>query len=547
MPNRDTDALWRYHNETKHSYSSVRTSGHRLDWANYPLPFKIYRDVESIPLPREWNDSGMDALSAISFPGAVAESEAAPDLKSLAALLYHSAGITRRREFPGGEIYFRAAACTGALYQVELYLVCGPLPDLEAGLYHFNPADFALDRLRSGDWRGVLARATAGEESIRNAPVTIVCTGTYWRNAWKYQARTYRHFFWDNGTMLANLLAMAAAQRLPARLVMGFLDEEVNRFLNLDTEREVGISMVALGSGAAAESVPSGKIEVMELNTAGPPRGEVDYPLMREAHAASCLATLEEVRDWRSRTPVPVEPERPRDGGVVPPAETLVDLKPFAGMARTGVIKAPVAHAPGSDFTDSPQDGIEQVIRRRGSSRRFARAPIRFEQLSTLLVRATQAIPADFLNPGLDPAGSRLNDLYLIANAVEGLPPGAYYLRRDRPTLERLKQGEFREQAGYLGLEQELPADAAVAIFFLADLPAIFGRFGNRGYRAAQMEAGIIGGKLYLAAYAQKIGATGLTFYDDDVTSFFSPHAAGKSAIFLIAVGIPAQRLLRTL
>jgi hypothetical protein len=68
-------------------------------------------------------------------------------------------------------------------------------------------------------------------------------------------------------------------------------------------------------------------------------------------------------------------------------------------------------------------------------------------------------------------------------------------------------------------LDQELPADAAVDIFFLADL-----------YRAVQLEAGIIGGRLYLAAYAQRLGATGLTFYDDEVTRFFSPHAEGKSA-----------------
>ena len=82
-----------------------------------------------------------------------------------------------------------------------------------------------------------------------------------------------------------------------------------------------------------------------------------------------------------------------------------------------------------------------------------------------------------------------------------------------------------------------MPADAAVAVFFLADLRPILQRFGNRGYRAVQLEAGILGGKLYLAAYAQRLGATGLTFYDDEVTAFFSPHAAGKSAIFLVAVG----------
>jgi hypothetical protein len=33
-----------------------------------------------------------------------------------------------------------------------------------------------------------------------------------------------------------------------------------------------------------------------------------------------------------------------------------------------------------------------------------------------------------------------------------------------------------------------------------------------------------------------------LTFYDDDVVQFFSPHAAGKSAVFLVAAGHPARR-----
>ena len=51
-----------------------------------------------------------------------------------------------------------------------------------------------------------------------------------------------------------------------------------------------------------------------------------------------------------------------------------------------------------------------------------------------------------------------------------------------------------------------------------------------------------LGGKMYLAAYAQKLGASGLTFYDDDVISFFSPHARGKSAIFLVALGRSALR-----
>jgi nitroreductase family protein len=107
--------------------------------------------------------------------------------------------------------------------------------------------------------------------------------------------------------------------------------------------------------------------------------------------------------------------------------------------------------------------------------------------------------------------------------------------------LECLKPGDFRSQAGYLGLQQALPADAAVDVFFLADLRPTLQCYGNRGYRAVQVEAGIVGGKLYLAAYAQHLGATGLTFFDDDVTAFFSSHADGKSAIFLVAVGHSAK------
>jgi SagB-type dehydrogenase family enzyme len=186
---------------------------------------------------------------------------------------------------------------------------------------------------------------------------------------------------------------------------------------------------------------------------------------------------------------------------------------------------------------EAASDTIEQVIRRRGSTRRFRRESISFPQLSTMLLRATDGIAADFR----EPAGGMLNDLYLIIHAVDGLPPGAYVLRPERQALELLRQGDFRREAGYLGLMQGIPADASVDVFFLTDLPPILQRFGNRGYRAAQLEAGLMGGRLYLTAYAQRLGASGLTFFDDDVTNFFAPHAADKSVMFLVALGKSGQ------
>jgi SagB-type dehydrogenase family enzyme len=501
--NSNPEAAWTYHEATKHSYASLRSNPHFLDWGNQPLPFKIYPRQEVLGLPGEVRPTGVAALSAIA-EGISAETNVAPDLGALAQLLYLSAGITRYRSYSGREIHFRAAACTGALYEVELYVVCGDLANLQAGIYHFGPDEFGLRRLRAGDYRGVLVEATAGDHAIVHAPVVIACTCIYWRNAWKYQARTYRHFGWDNGTVLANLLAVATALGLPAKVVCGFVDAEVNRLLDFDPQREVAFSLVALGH-ASNLSQRSPKVQPLGLETVPLSRREVDYPLMQEMHAASSLHSSEEVAAWRKHT---------HSANVQPPTGPIVQLQPLADAEMS-------------------RDTIEQVILRRGSTRKFAQASISLAQLSTVLDRATRGVPADFL----DPPGSQLNQLYLIVHAVEGLEPGAYVFYRDRGLLERLKPGNFRAQAGYLGLEQELPADAAVAVFFLADLRPILQRLGNRGYRAVQLEAGILGGKMYLAAYAQRLGATGLTFYDDEVTRFFSPHAEGKSAIFLVAVG----------
>jgi SagB-type dehydrogenase family enzyme len=188
---------------------------------------------------------------------------------------------------------------------------------------------------------------------------------------------------------------------------------------------------------------------------------------------------------------------------------------------------------------EQSKDTIEQVILRRGSTRTFdTAAAITLAQVSVILDHATRGLPADFLRP----PGEQLNDLYLIVHSVQGLKSGAYFFRREPNTLELLKEGNFRAEAYHLGLEQELPADACVDIFFLADLRGILERYGNRGYRAVQLEAGAIGGRIYLAAYAQHLGATGLTFFDDDVISFFLPHARDKSAIFLLAIGKPLKR-----
>jgi len=296
------------------------------------------------------------------------------------------------------------------------------------------------------------------------------------------------------------------ASGLPTEIVLGFVDAEVNRLLDLDTRREVSLCLVPIGRTSESSLPAPGEAPALGLETIPLSQHEVEYPAMLEIHDASSLESVEEVNQWRGKPPV----------------------LPSSALAGEAV------RLPRLPEDEQTKDTIEQVILRRGSARTFDKAAsITLAQLSTIFDCSTLGLPADFL----EPPGAQLNDAYLIVHSVQGLKPGAYFFRRERNTVELLKEGKFRAEAYRLGLEQQLPADACVNIFFLADLNRILERYGNRGYRAVQLEAGAIGGRMYLTAYAQRLGATGLTFFDDDVTNFFSPHAEGKSTTFLLAIG----------
>ena len=440
--NSEIEAAWRYHNLTKHSYQSIRADRHYLDWSNQPSPFKIYPSLEPIALPRSLVQTLAPALEVVASAGAEFAGEKKPDLARLASILYYSAGVTKHKTYPGGELYFRAAACAGALYPTEVYVVCGDLDGLSAGVYHFNPGDFALRALREGDLRGALARASGNEPRVTSAPVTLIFTSISWRSTWKYRDRAYRYHFWDNGMIVANALAMAAAHELPAEVVMGFVEADVNKLVGIDGQQEVALSFLAIGHTEiglpecpSIEELPNINFEVIPISVA-----PVDYPSIREMHVASSLTRVEDVSEWRS--------------GRIASA-----LRPVEGEAF------PLALLADANTTDS----IEDVIQRRGSTRGFARKPMPFADLSTIIDRATRGFTADFLERDR----RALNDIYAIVNRVEGIPPGAYFYRGKKRVLELLRLGDFSEKAAYLALGQDLAGDACVTFFIMSDLRSV--------------------------------------------------------------------------
>jgi SagB-type dehydrogenase family enzyme len=468
-------ALRDYHDRTKHTPRSVREIPHFLDWRNEPSKLKRYVGLEPQPLPR-FHPTGVPAVEALGA-SANGDGEVAPGVEALSHVLFHGAGISRTFRSGHGDFHFRTYACAGALYPVEVYVVASEVEGLDPGVYHYAPLEHGLTQLRRGDLRGSLGLA---EETPGAA--SLIFTGIPWRTAWKYSTRGFRHLYWDTGMMLANVLASAAALRLRARVYVAFVDGAANDAVGVDGETEFALCVVSLGRGTPPPPADVAPLdyEVMPLS----PRPERD-PQIEEAHRAMRLTSEEEVRAFR-------------DGALEEPQWQHQEMFPQE------------TRLPGASL--SP-DSIEEVIRRRGSTRQLARESLPGSEMAAILDVSLAGMPGDWLR-----GGSSIHATVMAA-ALDGLPSGIHdYLPGGRYRLRR--EGTFRNEAGYLCLEQRLGSDAAAVTFLFADLDRTLERLGGRGYAAALLEAAIVAGRIYIAAYAQCLGSSGITFYDDDIRRF---------------------------
>ena len=471
-----------------------------------PALYKEYKDLPSVSFQI---GAAAGAPSALAARGSFSDEERAPDLNTLERILHYSAGITKKIRGHA----FRAAACTGALYHIELYVVCGKISGLDAGVYHFDPKGSQLLRLREGDHRTALAEASAGNETVLHAPVTIVYTDVYWRNAIKYQARAYRHSFWDSGTILANMLAMVKSLRLCATVVMGFVDKDVAYLLGMDPMEELPLALVPLGAEAAPAQNASSELAEIHPDWEPKTNGRLEFPVVPRIHQETSLTNPDSVSAWVQASTSKSEAPKTQVDGLL--------LNPLPDSAL-------------------PNDSLERVIEGRGSSRAFSRDPITLDRLATLLDRSIRPIRTDYRRL------EALAQTYIIVNAVESLAPGVYQVlvsgEEPRLVLQPIRLGEFRSRAAHLALNQALGGDAAVNIYYMSDLGETLRTYGERGYRLAQMEAAVMAGWGYLAAYALGVGATGLTFLDELVVDFLGDSADGLKVMFLLAVGVPRKQ-----
>ena len=416
----------------------------RLPWFTKRYP----GDLPRVSLPRSWRAVEAPALALLA--GGTGPPERQLNLRELARVLHLSAGIVRTSERRYGTHLFRAAGSAGGRFPLELYVaVPDDVPGLPPGVHWFDPVDHSLVRV--------------GPAPAAGAP-TIVVTGIPWRSAWRYRERAYRHVYWDAGTMLAQLLAVATSAGLRPRLYGRFPDALVSELAGADGVHEWPVAMVALGEGEPA--IVGGGTAATGPVDARP----VELPLITQAQRAGDLDVLGD--PWPEGVPVVLSSD--------PPAETVDALALRRGSQRRMVIGGRVPRAVLDDAMAIAMRGID--------------------------------LPHD-----------------VLVHRVDGRAPGRY---RWPDLVTPAVEADLHGAAYWACAEQELCREAAYVVVGGAAIATL----DDRGYREVTLAAGIVEGRLHLAAYALGASATGMSFLDDASRELLG---GDLDPVLMTCVGVP--------
>lgn len=514
--NEETERLFAYHHATKHSYHSVRTNAHFLDWRNQPDPFRTYEGAPLITLPAEpgFPMAGTFATMAALVEGTRIDrgskfeyqEEVQLDVAWLSRLLWHSMAISAWKKVPrtGDRYSLRVNPSSGNLHPTETYLALLGFTGIDDGLYHYRADRHALELRSPGNWTEQIARALVLPWAAES-PLIAGLTSIFWREAWKYRDRAYRYCCHDLGHAIMSLLLAGRALGLPGGAVAHFSDLRLTHALGLAESDEAPMAFLVFPPQSPS---PSGRLTAPpQQEPEGVPNvlssEEVPYDLLLGMHRSTILSD-------------PVGP-LPR----VSPAH--------AGSAHDH----PSLPDPARDAPLGP------TVRRRRSALDFdsRTPPMEHEEVEQLLDFATRDWPADWRgNFGGETApvekGSDFVTLYLYFHRVRNCEPGVYRWHKSSRTLEQLHCGNLERVAAFLSLEQALAGNACFAVSMIADLAQAASVFGNRGYRYLHFEAGAIGQRLYVGAEALGWNATGIgAFYDDDVHRYLGFLEEGEAPV----------------
>jgi SagB-type dehydrogenase family enzyme len=494
---------WReYHEFTKHTVEKLRRSQHYLDWANMPNPYRHYEGVPLLDLPADPPAPRISALEVLEgkagniLARSPAENTVAEDSASfLSQLMFYSASISAIKWAAASTYALRVNPSSGNLHPTEFHFCTQGMVDWPDGLYHYRPSSHMAEQRAIGD---LVSKLT-----VSDAPLVFVLTSIAWREAWKYRDRAYRYCLHDIGHAWQALVLAGRAMGCESFAFGSFPDDEISA-RGLLNEDECPMLIITLqGRSIPVMSRESSKTVLYRGEANRLSDEKISYPRIEKIHAATKLPTA---------------------------AKELSDHSSCADPLKinvSGGIELPPPLSTSNGFGD--------VVRARRSALDFRGGDefMSLPQFSTILSSTARPLFADF-------ATQRFVQLYLYVHRVGGLAAGVYRYWPEHARLEQVKLGDQRLVAASLSLGQDLAGNSCVTFSMIGNFEKATQIYGDRGYRYVHFEAGAIGQRMYLAAEALGLRATGIgAFFDDEVHRYLSLTPEQGQVVYHFAVGYP--------
>lgn len=209
-----------------------------------------------------------------------------------------------------------------------------------------------------------------------------------------------------------------------------------------------------------------------------------------------------------------------------------------AGAEKPAIRKGAAIALPEPESEGIPLYG---AIRKRRSVREYTGEPVDIGELSSILF-AGQGITgkAEGIALRAAPSAGALYpiELHVFAHNVKGLPRGHYRYRPPEHSLSAVKKGDFRDALAGAALRQDAPADAAAVIVLTAVPERTTKKYGQRGHRYINIEAGHIAQNMALAATALGLGHVTIGAFNDSLLdSALGIDGVREISVYIFAVG----------
>jgi SagB-type dehydrogenase family enzyme len=488
------------------------------NWPDQPSRYKIYGQVERFPLPIKVPTrlaSMADILSRINTPRLDARGLTFEEI-SLLLLLAHGVlgrrlGINwnpdnRDRTRYYQATYNRGSASGGGMYPTEIYWVCGQSGPLLSGLYHYDNAHHAVERLYTGDLTRRVQVAVSEHPAAASTDQFLLISLNFWKNSFKYNTFSYHVVTQDLGALLSSLRFVATGLGSDLQFLFWFRDEELNRLLGLDTLAESVFVVVPIPTTAGASSIsPSPYQAPLTASNEASTFPRLDAPLVNKAYFQ------------RSKTIIRFPLIESVHQSALIEEEPRPDIsKAFQASCDEFDTNGERVELPPPALELLQSDVLEVFKKRRSSFGRFSNHhPLCLSELATALYFGATArnYTTDLKQADGTPHFTRL---MVFVNNVAGLERGAYAYDRGQHCLWTVCKADLASFLQYhYFLQNYNLVETGAVIAVVGKVDRMLEVYGNRGYRILNAEVGLVAQGIYMASTALSFGCGAVLGFDN--------------------------------